>query len=260
MTACVRLISVDMRLKLTIAAMLLAAGSPGSAEEEAPPKVQLVLSPYAWAPTIQGNTALGQLKVPVRATPGYLAGGIKAGGMGNIRIERPRDFIFAEAIIADYDNKNFRPFFGQSLTSKIRYVELGAGLHRTVRVGQHTSIRVSPYAGIQYLKLDNFVAGNLLTATANGSWTNPVAGVIVEVPVNKRFSLTGKLDGAGFGITDTDYRSLALLTNVRISRRLSFDAGYRWAKGRFDSDAGLALDLKAAGPQIGLRYSIPLKK
>jgi hypothetical protein len=255
-----RLNSVEMKPRLALATILLATGLPAHAQQEAPPKLQLVLSPYAWAPTIEGNTALGQLKVPVRATPGYLAGGIKAGGMGNIRIERPRDFIFAEAIIADYDNKNFRPFFDQSLTSKIRYVELGAGLHRTMRVGQNTSIRVSPYAGIQYVKLDNFVSGNLLTATANGSWTNPVAGVIVEVPVSTRFSLTGKLDGAGFGITNTDYRSLALLANVRVSKRVSLNAGYRWAKGRFDSDTGLALDLKAAGPVIGLRYVVPLKK
>jgi hypothetical protein len=239
---------------------MLAAGSVARAEEPKAPQLQLVLSPYAWAPTIEGNTALGALSVPVRATPGYLVDGIKIGGMGNIRIERPRDFIFAEAIIADYDNKNFLPFFGQALTSKIRYFEFGAGLHRTVRVGPHTNIRLSPYAGLQYVKLDNFVTGNVLTATANGRWTNPVAGVIVEVPVTAKFSLTGKLDGAGFGITDTDYRSLALLANIRISKRVSFNAGYRWAKGRFDSDTGLALDLMAAGPQIGLSYVVPLVK
>jgi hypothetical protein len=239
---------------------VLGAGSGARAEETEPPKVQLVLSPYAWAPTIKGNTALGQLKVPVRATPGYLVRGIKVGGMGNIRIERPHDFIFAEAIIADYGNKNFRPFFGQALTSKIRYFEFGAGLHRTIHVGANTNIRLSPYAGLQYVKLDNFVTGSLLTATANGRWTNPVAGVVVELPVNAKFSLTGKLDGAGFGITDSDYRSLALLANLRISKRVSLNAGYRWAKGRFDSDSGLALDLTAAGPQIGLRYVVPLKK
>ncbi|MEY4502158.1 MAG: hypothetical protein RIS52_2048 [Pseudomonadota bacterium] len=255
-----RLNSVEMKPQFTITAMLLAAGSAAHAQEDAPPKVQLVLSPYAWVPTVTGNTALGSLSVPVRVTPRDFAQGIKIGGMGNIRIERPRDFIFAEAIIADYDNKNFRPFFGQALTSKVRYYEFGAGLHRTVQVGSNTRIRFSPYVGIQRVHLTNFVTGNVLTTTANGSWTNPVAGVVVEVPVSAKFSLTGKLDGAGFGITDTDYRSLALLANIRISKRVSLNAGYRWAKGRFDSDTGLALDLTAAGPQIGLRYVVPLGK
>lgn len=245
---------------LILAAASLAAGPPALADEEVTSKVQLIVAPYAWVPTIKGNTALGPLSIPVTVTPGDLAEGIKIGGMGNFRIETKREFLFAEAIIADYDNKRFRPFFGQSLTSKIRFVELGGGLHRTVRIGPDATLRISPYAGIQYLHIDSLVTGSLLTATANGGWTNPVAGVIVEVPVSGRLALVGKLDGAGFGITDTDYRSLAVLTDVHITKRLSLNAGYRWAKGHYGNDTGLALDLTGAGPEIGLRFVVPLAR
>jgi hypothetical protein len=253
-----------MRPHLILAVALLAASSAATASEDASkhatPRVQLVIAPYVWIPTITGNTALGALSVPVRVTPRDFAAGIKIGGMGNVRIERKRDFIFAEAIVADYDNKNFRPFFGQALASKIRYFELGAGLHRTWRIGPNTTVRLSPYAGVQFVHITSFVTGNLLTATANGSWTSPVIGVIAEVPVSRRLSLVGKLDGAGFGIGDTDYRSLAVLADLRVSKRLSFNAGYRWGKGRYASDTGLALDLKAQGPQIGLRYTVALAR
>jgi hypothetical protein len=248
-----------MKDYLFLATALFAASSPAQAEEETS-KAQLVLAPYAWIPTIKGSTALGPLSVPVRVTPRDFAEGIKIGGMGNIRLERTRDFIFAEAIIADYDNKKFRPFFGQSLTSKIRFFEFGAGIHRTIKVGPRTTIRLSPYAGAQYLHIQSFVTGDLLTATANGKWINPVAGAIVEIPVNKRLGLIGKLDGAGFGLSDTNYQSLAVLTDLRITRGLSVNAGYRWGKGHYKSDTGLALDLNGEGPQIGLRYTIPLTK
>jgi hypothetical protein len=58
-----------------------------------------------------------------------------------------------------------------------------------------------------------------------GVWTNPVAGVIVEAPVNGRISIVGRLDGAGFSVTDTDYRSATLLAELRINKRLSVNAG-----------------------------------
>lgn len=245
---------------LILAAASLAAGPPALADEEVASKVQLVVAPYVWVPTINGNTALGPLSIPVTVTPRDLVEGIKIGGMGNLRIETKREFIFAEAIIANYDNKRFRPFFGQSLTSKIRFVELGGGLHRTVPIASDATLKISPHAGIQYLHIDSLVTGNLVTATANGSWINPVAGVIVEVPVSGRLGLVGKLDGAGFGITNTDYRSLAVLTDVRITKRLRLNAGYRWAKGRYGSDTGLALDLTGAGPEIGLQIVVPLAR
>jgi hypothetical protein len=243
-----------------LAAALVATSSPVQANENAPPKVQIVLSPYVWIPTIKGNTALGALSVPVKVTPRDFAEGIKIGGMGNVRIERKRDFVFVEAIIADYDNQRFRPFFGQALTSKIRYFELGGGLHRTIKVGNHSTVKFSPYAGIQYLHIDSFVTGNLLTATASGKWTNPVAGAVVTLPIDRRISLTGKIDGAGFGISDTDYQNLAVLAELRISKRLNLNLGYRWGKGHYASDTGLALDLTASGPVVGLSYTAPLAR
>ena len=249
-----------MKRHAIFAFAILAVSAAVHAAEETPPKVQLVVSPYVWIPTIKGTTALGPLTVPVKVTPQDFAEGIRIGGMGNVRIERKRDFIFADAIVADYDNENFRPFFGQALISKIRYFEIGAGLHRTLKIGPHAAIRLSPYVGVQHLDIESFVTGNLLTATANGSWTNPVAGVIGEAPVSGRISIVGKLDVAGFGITDTDYRSAALLAELHTNKRLSVNAGYRWGKGRFASESGLALDLKAAAPQLPLRFALPLKR
>lgn len=247
-----------MKKHFFIAAGILAASSSAHVKGEAPSTAQIIISPYVWIPTIKGNTALGPLSVPLRVTPRDFAEGIKIGSMGNVRLERASDFVFAEAIVANYGNKSFRPFFDQALTSKIRYFEVGAGLHRTLRIGPKTRIKLLPYVGIQHVHITSFVTGDLLNTTANGDWTNPVAGVIAEVPVTGKFSLTGKLDGAGFGITDTDYRSLALLADLRITKRLTLNAGYRWGKGQFKSDTGLALDLKAGGPQIGLRYAVPL--
>lgn len=66
--------------------------------------------------------------------------------------------------------------------------------------------------------------------------------------------MTAKLNAAGFGLDDTDYRSAAMAVEYRMTKRLALIGGYRVAKGRFDNPSGLALDLKGDGPMIALSY------
>lgn len=243
-------------MRVWAASLLLLVSSPAIAQSESGDS--LTIAPYVWAPTISGTTALGPLSVPVRVTPGDFVDGLKVGGMGSVRYDRDDGFIMADAIIVDYDNKRFRPFFDQALTSKIRYVELSAGLHRRIAIAPNTLLTVSPHIGMQHLEIGSFVTGNLITTTADGRWTNPVAGVTAILPLSSNVGVTAQAKAAGFGLTDTNYQTASLMVDYQIARRVSLGVGYRWAKGEFNSAQGLALDLHGKGPVIGLSYRLPV--
>jgi hypothetical protein len=216
-------------------------------------RVEVTLNPYLWAPVVTGTTALGPLTVPVRVTPADFAAGFRVGGMGRLAIGDGRHFAFADAVVVDYRNGNFHPFFGQALTSKVRFGQFGIGLHRTVRLAGRP-VEISPYVGVQHLRIGSLVTGNLITATGDGDWTSPLAGISAAVPLRRNLRLDAEASAAGFGAFDTDYRNAQVALEWDVARRVSLDAGYRWAKGRFASTTGLALDLHAGGPTVGLRY------
>ncbi|WP_068071734.1 hypothetical protein [Novosphingobium lentum] len=215
--------------------------------------VHITLNPYLWVPVVSGTTALGPLTVPVRVTPGDFAAGFRIGGMGCLAVDDGSRFAFADAVVVDYRNGNFRPFFGQALTSKVRFGQFGVGVHKSVSVGGR-AVEISPYVGVQHLRIGSLVTGNLITATGDGDWTSPLAGVSASVPLRHNLRLDTEASAAGFGAFDTDYRNAQIALEWDVARRVAIDAGYRWAKGRYASVTGLALDLHAGGPTVGLRY------
>lgn len=209
--------------------------------------------PYLWAPTIAGDVGLGPIKVPVRVTPASVAGGVKAGFMGHARRDLDDRFAYAEVVAIDFGDPTFAPFFGQPVVANILFTEVGAGLNRKIRLGRTTVLKVSPYAGFQHLYVEAGVSGALATRAA-GSWSSPVVGVTAQLPLSPRFSLDAKVDAAGFGVGNVDYRSLAGALEYRVSRRIGLAVGYRSARGDYAGGSGLSLDLKGNGPLIALRY------
>jgi hypothetical protein len=242
-----------MRLRFALAVLLCAgAFTPAFAQEADQSGVHVTVTPYVWAPTITGNVALGPVSVPTRVTPADFVDGLQVGGMGSVRVDVDRTFVYAEGIFVDYRNSHFRPFFGQGVTSKIRFGAIGIGIKRQLRISPHITLQVSPTIGIQHLRINALVAGDLLNTSGSGQWTSPAAGLEIELPIGKRVRLISKLDAAGLGIADTDYRSAALMIDFHFTKHLSLNGGYRVAKGKFENPNGLSLDLRGGGPVIGL--------
>jgi hypothetical protein len=232
--------------------------APAMAQDGEQKPVTLTVSTYAWVPTLSGTSSLGPLKVPVRVTPKDFAEGIQIGGMGSIRVDGLRRFAYVEGIVMNYDNDNFSPFFGQAVKSKLRYVDAGLGIHRQVRLDGDSVLQISPYVGVHHLSIKSQVKGSLINTSAEGTWTNPVAGITFALPINRRLAVTSKIDGAGFGLGRTDYVSGAVSLDWRVAKRLKLNLGYRYAHGRFDNATGLGLDLHGGGPVIGLQYVVPI--
>jgi hypothetical protein len=217
-------------------------------------QVKITLEPYVWVPTITGTSALGQLEAQVTVKPKDFVEGFKLGGMGRVKIEQRDRFIYVDAIVVDYDNRSFQPFFGQPLRSKIRYFDFGIGVTKAVRINERTSLSLSPRVGIQHLYLTADVNGTLIVAKSDGKWWSPSAGLTVSLPVTDRLSVDLSADAAGFGLGDVDYQNAAFMLKYRLGRHWDATAGYRVAKGRFFSPGGLSIDVDGKGLMVAIAY------
>jgi hypothetical protein len=216
----------------------------------------LTISPYLWGPDISGTVSLGPINAPVDLNLSQLASGLKIGGMGHVQYNKGSGFLYAEAIGAKFGDPEFSSFANQPVRASAILLETGAGLNQKIPLDENLSIRISPYAGIRYVKLQAAVSGPVIAVSGENEWVDPVAGAIADVQLDKRWSLVGKADFAGLSISKNSYRNLALGLQFQVNRKLSLFGGYRSTKGNFRADEGLSADLSANGPMIGIRYQL----
>lgn len=234
---------------LLCASLATAAAAPAAAEK---PQA-ITLAPYAWLPNLTGSVGIGGLNVPLQLRATQLFSDVQAGGMGYCRWQKGDRFIYLDGIFIDFSAKSFGPFFGQSVLAGLRFGELGVGMQRRVGVlGQESVLAL--YGGAHYTRIRASVTGEFLNAASVDRWIDPVIGMVWEMPLAGRLSLTAKVDGAGFGVTRNHYYSGLAVLEYRISRRAALAAGYRWSSAHYVSSDGLGFTLEGQGPMLGLRY------
>lgn len=248
----------------SLAALFLAAGliaPPVMAQDAtAVDEVTVTLEPYVWVPTLSGSATLGAIDAPVRVKPKDFVEGFQIGGMGRVKIEQRDRFIYADAIVVDYDNRSFQPFFGQPLRAKIRYFDFGIGVTKSLRLGEGRALTLAPQIGAQRLYLMADVNGSLIVAKAEGRWWSPSAGLTASLPVTDRLLVVLSTNAAGFGLANTNYQNGSVSLNYRLGSHWNVTAGYRIAKGRYDSPGGLSIDLDGNGPMVAIAYRFSLSK
>jgi hypothetical protein len=247
-----------------LTALIIASGffvssalAQGKSEKDA---IKVTIQPYVWVPTLNGSATLATIGAPVHVVPKDFVEGLQIGAMGGAKIEQHNRFIYLDAIVMDYDNHKFRPFFGQPLSAKIRYYDFGIGITKTLRLDKHRSLTLSPQIGVQYLYLLADVNGSLIVAKAEGKWWSPSAGLVASIPLNKRFSAVVSANAAGFGLGRTNYQNGSASLQYRLGRHWDVSAGYRIAKGRYDSPNGLSINLDGGGPIVAIAYKFELSK
>jgi hypothetical protein len=247
-----------------LANMLVCLGlttSPAMAQDSsADEKIKVTLQPYVWVPTLKGSATLGAIGAPVRVVPKDFIEGLQIGGMGGVKVEKSGKYLYAQTIIFDYDNKSFRPFFRQPLKAKVRYLNVGVGMTKSIHLDDLLVVTLAPQVGVQYLYLMADVDGSLIVAKAKGRWWSPSAGMTASMPVTKRLYVAVSGDAAGFGLGSTNYKNASANLNYQLGRHWTASAGYRIAKGRYDEPGGLSINIKGKGPMVALAYNFSVSK
>jgi hypothetical protein len=213
-------------------------------------RAKITLAPYLWAPTINGRVSLGPLALPLRATPGQLASGLRAGAMGSATIEKDRGFIGIEVIAIDFKRNQFAPVLSQDVAARVISIEGVAGY--TFSIGKNLVLR--PIAGIRYNSLTVDVGTAPANLAVSGAWIEPLVGGVATIRVGERWTVTAKADR---GIGGQDRRSFDARADIdyRLARRVSVFAGYRHTAQYYASSGtpAFTIDLRGDGPIVGLR-------
>ena len=233
-----------------------ADNKPTAVEVQTNDEKDLTISPYLWAPAISGSITLGPLEAPVDLSLSDLASGVKIGGMGHVQYDAGPVFGYAEFIGARFGEDQFASFGNLPVRASAVLAETGFGKSFDVPLYGNKELNISPYVGVRYVRLKAAITDPALTLAGEGSWVDPVVGTIAQYQLDRKWSLAGKVDAGGLGISDNEYRSVAIGAQYHPSNNLIITAGYRYTRGIFDAEAGLSANLTGRGPVVGLRYTL----
>jgi hypothetical protein len=209
---------------------------------------------YLYAPDISGQASLGPTNVKLDLTRSDLLGGVRSGLMAYGRHKIRNHFVYAELLGFRYSQRSFQPFFSQALSGKLAFVELGAGHEYQF---DDPDTRVALYAGLRYLDLQFALQGPLIFQSAAERGVDATVGASLQRVIAGDWSLGVKVDVSGFGQSRREYVSGAVLAVYELTPRTQLFGGWRLAHFQSRvSPAGLALDLRGTGPQIGVLYSL----
>jgi hypothetical protein len=243
-----------------------AGGAAAQTEYSLPPLPQvestpskLIVAPYLWALNISGNVQLGGQSVPLTVPAAQLARGAQSGGMGYIQVPIGNNFLYLDGLGAGFHERNFQPFFDQTVGAHLYMGEAGAGHNFSVATDFPVSGEtvISPYIGARYITLYVKVEGPLVEQSAGQTCYEPVAGVFVEGPIFHRLNYVVKVDAGGFNIGNTNYVNGLIVFTYNITRHIAIGAGYRAAHfyaGPVPGN-GLAMNLTATGPLAGIEIT-----
>lgn len=220
---------------------------PGAAAAQAP---SVAVAPFLWAPSLKGQMSDGPVTIPLDASPGDLAGGIRSGGMLHAEISTRRLHASIQTIYADFHDRQFAPVLGADVRSNLFTVEALAG--PVVEAGP---VELSPMAGLRHTRIKGvFDAPGMGRLKAGHEWREMLVGLEAKAPVTDSLALRARATVAIDGPRGQDSSDLILAGSYRLSRTVSLAAGYRWASERVHSrrPGSFGMDLDAKGPLLGL--------
>jgi hypothetical protein len=223
------------------------------------------LTPYLWASGMSGTTAvgtpLGLLEADVDLSFGDILSNLKIGGMLSYRGDGERWSVMADAIYMDLGADKATsagPVTVDAIVS-VKQTALEAD------VGYRVAERVLAFAGLRYndINADLSVvrtgpgAGESRGAGGSESWTDPLIGVLGQIPLSARWMLELRGDIGGFGI-GSDFAWQAMATaRWRASKAIDVIGSYRYFKMSYEKDSGTSpfkYDMAISGPALGVTF------
>jgi opacity protein-like surface antigen len=246
---------------------MLAAASimPVHAADADEDRLQVELTPYAFAAGLYGKTGTQRVLADLNMGFDDILENLQAGFMGTVELRRGRWGFALDGLYFELGDQRANSWQGPAgigsatgeldVTATMQMYQLSGAY----RVGD--GVPIDLIAGARYTQIDtdlNLAAtsggvlpGGTRSLSANQNWWDPVIGVRVAVPFAQRWSVLLYGDVGGFGVgSDLTYQGIAGV-NWQFSKHFSAKAGYRYLYQDYAKD-GFVWDMAAHGPYLGL--------
>ena len=233
-------------------ALMLAIPAAANAQESAPQRWAVEITPYLWAAGLDGDTAADGTGSEIDTDYTFFSLDNLDFALGtSVEARKGRWGMLYDAMYVEFSDA-----FERSAGSE---VEVSGGFVETV--GSMTASNGRPLEllfGLRYVALKSTVdIPPVPRASARESWLDPIVGLRFAHEFNDRWSVALRGDIGGAGISSS---SSELATNVsamfgwRVGEKLTLHGGYRMLQMDFDGDS-LVLDATIQGYVVGVGWA-----
>lgn len=216
--------------------------------EEANEAYEFELTPYLWAASISGTTAVdGEESPPIDSDYNFFSLDNLDGVASATFTARKNQwgFLFDFLYVAYEDTLQEGTLF--QTTPRLE----GIIIEYTGAYAPKSVDNLEVIAGIRQQNIDVSLVIANQNPEANVNWFDPFIGVIYGIPLKGGFSMTLRGDVGGFGIESDIAVNAAAMFRYQFGNTLSAQFGYRYLKVKFD-DSSLVYDIGLDGFLLGL--------
>lgn len=227
---------------------------PTLASAATPSGVRVVLDPYIWASSIDGDVRVGPGSgVNVSAGFDDILEQLDVGFMLAGEVEFDERFsVLADVTYMDLGIDGETPLLGAPVSASNELLHAQVSGVWEVKKTDVATLDVT--AGLRVVDIDAALATGIASARRSETFFDPTTGVRVSVPLGDGFHFRTLGDVGGFGVgTDFSYQVLATL-GVELSQSCMLGVGWRHLGIDFNED-DLAMDVAFTGPLIGMRIA-----
>jgi hypothetical protein len=236
----------------TLSLAISASFSPGTASAQESDEWKFRITPYVWALGLDGTTASLGNDVEVDASFSDILDVLNIALFVNMELSKGKFFVVFDPMYSQLEADFTGPGPGP-IGGKVDIDMLIADLNFGYNVNENVGI----YAGARYYDQDITLTPNLLPPQSLGDdWTDFVLGVRVNASLSENWSISGKLDGAVAGDSNSAWYLQAVLLR-HIGSNKHFDFGWRYYDVDYESGSGLTRfkwDVAHSGPVVGFSW------
>jgi hypothetical protein len=191
---------------LPLLAFMQVAHAEGSAATPAEPQWLLLASPFVWAPSMNGQAALGGVNSKVDVPFSEVMHNLSSVFMGNLELTNRTLGFYLDGVYAKTDQSE--RVYGRKVGLAITQTTLAAGVY--YRVFEHAlggstvfaeprTWRIEPTFGLRWTRLSTKLDVNSLglSLSKKTEWTDPFVGLRTQVDLTDRWTLSGEADTGG---------------------------------------------------------------
>ncbi len=208
------------------------------------------ISPYLWALSLDGTTAVAGADVPLDASFGDILDLLNVAFSTNMEWNNGSMYVVLDLTYADLEAKIET---GGPIAGK---VEIGITMV-DVLLGFSVSEHFDIYGGARYNDQDITIVPDMMPKISLGDgWTDLVLGVRFSNELSDKWSFTGKFDVTVAGDSDSAWSTQVFFLR-HIGTNKHFDIGYRHYDVDYESGSGLELfkwDVAHSGPVVGFSW------
>jgi hypothetical protein len=246
---------IRCRRNVVLASCALFAGlaSASSADAQTQPaedRWEFTLAPYVMGASLDGTSAVMGREAQVDVSASDIFDHLEIGFMG-MAVARKGDWgVVADAVFvelsvpSDMPPADFKPTIGIFAVQGVR------------RLTDYADVTVG--ARWNHLKaVIDLKAPVALHVEKSRNWVDPVVGVVLRTPGNRRFHGRLIADVGGFGVGSNVTWQLFPTVGVQVSKRTSIEAGWRFLKTDYETGEGaqrFAYDMLYQGPVLGFTF------